>query len=297
MPFSSDTRMIDHGGIIMKRFVLGIAIAAMLATTLPIAAQTPPLPERITRAGSITIGMNPIYPPMEFRDPQTGRIVGADIDLANELFQRLGLRINWQESAFAQLIPSLTTERIDVIWSGMSDLPARRETMDFVNYMHSGPQFYTMQARIGEFRAMTDLCGKNVGTSRTTAFPRQIEEWSQRNCVAAGRPAINVVGNESTADSRAQLRQGRLDAAVQGSETIGYVFGLDPGVFATIGEPFADLRQGIGFRKADTQLRNAVAVTLGAMIADGSYQRIMERWALRGNMLTAVTINGEPFRP
>ncbi|MFX7732002.1 hypothetical protein ABTK10_20945, partial [Acinetobacter baumannii] len=81
-----------------------------------------------------------------------------------------------------------------------SDLPARRETMDFIDYLKSGAQFYTLAA--SPFAAPEDLCGKRVGTSRSTSFPDQIRRWSAENCEAKGKPAIVVVPAESTADAR-----------------------------------------------------------------------------------------------
>ena len=75
--------------------------------------------------------------------------------------------------------------------------------MDFVDYLRTGPQFYVLAASAAN--APTDLCGLKVGTSRSTSFPAGTAAWSQA---------------ESTVDARAQLKQGRIDAAVQGSETI-----------------------------------------------------------------------------
>ena len=47
-----------------------------------------------------------------------------------------------------------------------------------------------------------------------------MEGWSKKNCEAKGKPALEIVGTEGSADARTQLRQKRLDAAVQGSETL-----------------------------------------------------------------------------
>ena len=65
--------------------------------------------------------VNSTYAPMEYRDPTTNELVGLDIDLANELAKRLGVKIVWSETPFAELIPSLQTKRADFIISGISD--------------------------------------------------------------------------------------------------------------------------------------------------------------------------------
>ncbi len=71
-------------------------------------------------------------------------------------------------------------------------------------------------------KAATDLCGKKVGTTRSTSFPVEIEKWSKQNCEPAGKPAMQYVPGENSIDVRNQLKQGRIDAAVQGSETLPY---------------------------------------------------------------------------
>ncbi len=272
-----------------------IAAACLLSLT-GIAAQggAAELPANIRQAGVIRIAVNAIYPPMEYKDPQSNKLIGLDIDLGDALAQRLGVKFVWQESAFEQLIPSLETGRADMILSGLSDLPARRASLDFIDYLKSGAQFYTL-AR-SEVTQEAELCGKRVGTSRSTSFPAEIRKWSAMHCEGAGKPAIQEVDAESTADARAQLRQGRIDAAVQGSETLPYVMSLEPGTYRVLGLPFTTVLQGIAFRKADIALRDAVADALQALIADGTYGKILAKWHLSGNAVDTALLDGAPRR-
>ena len=64
---------------------------------------------------------------------------------------------------------------------------SRRETMDFVDYLTTGPQFFVLEGSTAKTAA--DLCGLKVGTVRSTSFPVEIEKWSKANCEAAGKPA------------------------------------------------------------------------------------------------------------
>src|ERR1700756_5322403 len=155
-------------------FVLGFAAAITLA---PVAAAE--LPEAIKQAGALHLTVNSTYAPMEYRDPATNELTGLDIDLANQIAKRLGVKIIWSETPFAELIPSLQSKRADFIISGISDRSSRRETADFVDYLTTGPQFFVLAE--SEAKAATDLCGKKVGTTRSTAFPLEIEKWSKQN--------------------------------------------------------------------------------------------------------------------
>ena len=272
-----------------------IAAALALVSASIVGAHAADLPDRIAKAKAIRVAVNEIYPPMEYKDPQSGALVGFDVDLGNALAKELAVTFDWQESAFEQLLPSLATGRADLILSGLSDRPERRESADFIDYLNSGAQFYVLAERATEFKTPGDLCGKSVGTSRSTSFPKMIETWSAENCVAARKPAIVVVGTEDTASARSQLKQRRLDAGVQGSETIPYAMSLEPGVYQPLGAPFTSVSQGIAFTKQDTQLRDAVLAALKKLTADGTYATIIAKWHLEASAAKQITLNGAPL--
>ncbi|TKW68708.1 MAG: ABC transporter substrate-binding protein [Paracoccus denitrificans] len=271
------------------------AILAASACMLAVAAHAE-LPAAYAEKGKLVVANQPNYPPMEYKDPATNELMGVDIDLGLALAAQLGTEIEWSEIGFEQMVSSLNTGRADMILSGMSDLPSRRETMDFVDYMSSGAQFYTSAARAEEFKDITDFCGKTVGMSRRTSFPDEAAKWSAENCEGKGHEPLKVVGTEGSADARAQLKQGRLDGAVQGSETLPYLLNLEPDTYAIVGEPFTSVHQGIGFSKENAELRDAVAGALAALMESGEYKAIFEKHGLTGAMLDGVLINGEPAK-
>ncbi|QOZ68269.1 ABC transporter substrate-binding protein [Bradyrhizobium arachidis] len=273
----------------MTRLSLLLGLAVLVAATSVRAAE---LPAEIKQAGTLKLTVNSTYAPMEYRDPATNELVGLDIDLANELAKRLGVKIVWSETPFAELIPSLQTKRADFIISGIQDRSSRRETADFIDYLTTGPQFFVMAESVAKIA--TDLCGKKVGTTRSTAFPLEIEKWSKQNCEAAGKPAIQYVPGENSIDVRNQLKQGRIDAAVQGSETLPYAQQQEAGRYRVIGEQLSTGYQGIMFRKDDAALREVVTEHLAVMIADGSYKRILDKFGLGANAVEKPMMNAAP---
>jgi len=275
----------------MKKTLAWLASGFMLALPLTAAAQQGALPDRIRAAGKVVVANQPNYPPMEYKDPATNTLKGLDIDLGLALAKELGVKVEWSDIGFEQMISSLTTGRVDLIHSGMSDLPTRRDKLDFVDYMKSGAQFFTSYARKDEFKKPDDFCGKNIGMSRRTSFPAETEKWSKENCEAKGKPAIVVVGTEGSADARTQLRQGRIDAAMQGSETLPYIMGLEPNTFALVGEPTRYTLMGIATAKEAEELRRAIVGALNALIADGTYKQLLAKWQLQPSELTEITIN------
>ena len=266
----------------MKRLVL----AALLL--LPLMARAADLPAAIAASSALRIANVPNYPPLEFLDLSTNRLTGFDIDLGDAIAARLGLKAAWVETSFDQMLPGLATGRVDAVMSGMSDLATRHETASFVDYLRSGPQFFVSASRAGEFKDMTALCGKTVGASRRTAFPKQIMAWSDEHC--PGKP-ITFIGTDGSIDARTQLRQGRLDAAVQGNETMPFVMEQEPNQYATVGGAIATQLTGIALPVKETGLQQAILSALDALIADGTYKTLLAKWHLADNAVTKADLN------
>ncbi|WP_397450831.1 ABC transporter substrate-binding protein [Pseudomonas sp. NA-150] len=270
----------------MKNLILTSVLAALMASTSAWAE----LPAAIKAKGELVVAIMPNYPPMDFKDPATNTLTGIDYDLGNALGERLGVKIKWQETAFEQMVSGLVTKRVDLVLSGMTDTAERQKSVTFIDYFTSGPQFYTLAKR-DDIKDVTDLCGKKVGTSRRTTWPAEAAEWSKANCEAAGKPALIVLGSEGSADARAQLRQGRLDAAMQGSETIPYLMSQEKDQYKPLGTAISKQFTGLGVNKANPELVTAISEALQGMIADGTYQAILKKWNLESGAVDKILVN------
>jgi polar amino acid transport system substrate-binding protein len=268
----------------MKRLLVAAALfGAMSASALAIE-----LPAEIAKRGSIKVALVPNYPPMEFRDPATNTLSGFDIDLGDAIGKKLGLKIEWQETSFDQFMPSISTGRVDAILSGFTDYASRHETATFIDYLRTGPHFFVQQSRAAEFKDMAAFCGKKVGASRRTMFPAMINAWSEKSC---GSTPVVFVGTDGSADARTQLKQGRIDAAVQGNETLPYIMDLEPGAYTPVGTPIAQQFIGIAIPVKEKALQQAMLEAVDALIADGTYKTLLAKWKLTDNGLEKATIN------
>ncbi|MGL4635339.1 MAG: ABC transporter substrate-binding protein [Beijerinckiaceae bacterium] len=272
--------------------MIRMLLASVALVSLSSLAQAQAVPERIKTAGKIVIATQPNYAPITYKDPSTNKLTGFDIDLGEAIGAELGLKVEWQETAFAQMLPSLQTGRVDMVMAFMSDTPTRRETADFVNYVRSGAQYYTQATRL-DIRVWTDLCGKKIGASRSTTWPADIAAWSKENCEAGGLKPVEVIGTEGSVDARAQLKTGRLDAGVQGSETLPYFQNLEPNTYVVVGKAFTDKLVGIPFVKTPegNQLRDAVKGAIERLQAKGTYAALITKYGMRNNTLEKITIN------
>ena len=214
----------------LVRTLRNAALGTALFALLPVAAmaQDAALPEKIKAAKALVVGIEATYPPMAYKDPKTNQRVGVNVDLVESIAKELGVSVKWEEMTFEQLMTSLTTGRIDMIGTAISDLPSRREKLTFVDYLVTGAQPFTTVAKKDAIKSEADLCGKTVGAPRTTNYFPVAQAWSEKNCVAAGKPAATVNGTAGATATRLDLKQGRLDAAVLGPEYVAYLMADEP---------------------------------------------------------------------
>lgn len=271
-----------------------LSILSSVALALTVGVATSAMAQSVKNP--IVAAIVPNYPPFEYKDPSTDKLAGFDVDLGEALAAKLGVKIQWQETSFDQMMNAVATKRVDIILSGMTDLPSRRTALTFVDYIKTGPQFYTLKTKAGDFPDMAALCGKHVGTSRRTSFPDDIATWSNAYCVKAGKPAVVVVGTDGSADARLQLRQNRIDAAVQGGETLPYQNSIDENAYAPIGKMFASQYSGIGVATDNAALSKALAGALDQLIADGTYTKLLAKWDLKDHAVQKTLVNGEVTR-
>lgn len=271
----------------MLKHILTVSTALFLST---IAGWAQQLPARIAETGFINVGIERDHPPMEYVDPKSGELVGFDVDLINAIAQELGVKLKYVHSRFEGLTPNLQSKRIDLIISGMYDTPARRQNFDFVDYLNAGAVFFTLD-RNKDIQKPLDLCGKVVTANRGTSYPGSVEKWSTQNCVPAGLAPIQVITDTDMASEFLYLNQGRAVGSVQGTEAIPTVLASKEGPFRTLGGPFTDVKLGIGLRKDDTELRDAIFSATEKVFSSGKYGELIEKWGLHASALARPSIN------
>lgn len=252
------------------------------------------VPDAVRESGELRIGNSPVYPPMSFLpegEESDDKRMGFDVDLATAIAEVLELNPVFVREPYEQYIPSLGTNRLDVVHSAMQDLEERRATVDFVDYYFTGPQLFTTANRT-DLTEHADLCGGTVILDvGDVGYQDAVNALSADIC---GDNPIEIVPAVGTAEALLQLQQGRADATVRGAESVRYLITeLEPGAYGLIGEPIAQIPVGIAVAKKNTELRDAVAAAIQVLIDNGTYQEIGEKWGLADILVPAAMVNGE----
>ena len=274
---------------LIKQFAFTTAAALVMSTAMAAEPGINPdirLPADLQASKTLKIALFAAFPPMASKVPETGELVGIDVDLANYVGKRLGVAIKWEDVSYESAINSLMTGRVDMAFS-LLDAPEAADRLDYLPYLTSGMQPYTLISHAPIATAM-DICGLKVGANRRNAFEAAMKKWSDANCVANGKPPIEVHPTDGTAMARLDLKQGRVDVAVQSSESVPTTMTLEKDTYVTIGKPLSKLYIVAAFPKKSSQLRDAVSMALHDALADGTYAAILAKYKLSEN--TAATV-------
>lgn len=122
--------------------------------------------DAIIQAGKLVVGTSSDYPPYEFRlaGDEEGRIVGLDMDIAQDIADALDVRLEIKDLQFSELFNHLEAKDVDMIIAGLTPTEARRKLADFSEIYYQA--FQTVLIREGDLEkipTVSDLRGKRVG--------------------------------------------------------------------------------------------------------------------------------------
>lgn len=196
-----------------------------------------------------------------------GKLRGFEVEIADALARRLGVKARFAQNDWSNLLPALERKDFDVALNGLEDTPARRDRI-----LLSVPYFVygeTLAVKKGStLDSLEKLAGKRVGTLNQTVAHDLLK----------ARP-VEVVLYEGQQEPYADLVAGRVDGVLL-DHVIADIYGCPlAGVQCVKG----DVARGvyvIGIRKDEPELKRALDRELGKMLADGELERILRGYEL-----------------
>ena len=225
----------------------------------------------VQEKGTLILGLDDSFPPMGYRGT-SGEIEGFDIDLAKEVAARLGVELVLQPIDWDAKVLDLNSRDIDVLWNGLTITPQRREVITFSKPYIANRQVVIVPAN-STIETKSDLSGKTVGLQLGSSAQDAVDAEAD---IAAG--FAETVRYQDNVQALLDLEVGRLDAVVV-DEILGrYYMSQKHGMFRVAQEAFASEEYGIGFRRGNQALANAVDAALDEMVADGTAEAISRTW-------------------
>jgi polar amino acid transport system substrate-binding protein len=250
------------------------------------------LPAAVKSAGVVRVGSDIAYAPVEFVGPDGKTATGIDPDVAAAIGGQLGVRFDFQNGTFDGLITSLRSKRIDVIMSAMSDTPERQKQVDFVDYFEAGTSILVKKGNPQGVQSLDDLCGKTVALERGST-QEDVAKQQAAKCQSSGK-ALKVLSFDRDTEALLQVKQGRAVADMNDFPVAAYNAQTSGGGkdFEVAGQQIEAGPYGIAVRKDDTQLRDAIKAAMEAIVKDGTYAKVLQKWDVTKGAISSVTVNG-----
>ncbi|TWV34173.1 ABC transporter substrate-binding protein [Streptomyces misionensis] len=269
------------------------------ATTAPLASK---LPQSIRDKGRILVGSDIAYAPVEFKDAG-GKVVGLDPDIANALGKQLGVRLEFRNGTFDALLTGLRSGRYDIAMSAMTDNKNRQEGVDpdtgkkvgqgvdFVDYLTAGVSIYTRKGDTQGITGWPDLCGKKLAVERGTVS-EDLAKQEAKKCPGGKKLTIEAFDDDQQSQTR--LRSGGVDAASSDFPVAAYAVKTSGGGkdFQVVGDQVEAAPYGIAVSKDAPRLRDALKAAMDAIIKNGEYRKILEKWGAQDGAVKESVING-----
>jgi polar amino acid transport system substrate-binding protein len=164
--------------------------------------------------------INPTVAPIQYIDDD-GNIIGLDVDLGNAIAERLCLKMEFQSTQFATMIPILKEGRIDLINSFMFYTPERASQVLMVPYGASTMAIVVDKKNTDAVTGPQDFSGKRLGVELGTIDLKDAQEASDA-LIKAGKPGIDIHTFGTYADVLQALKAGQVDGVFIGTEQAFY---------------------------------------------------------------------------
>ena len=251
--------------------LLAAVMALMLCCAPALAESTDDSLAYIQNKGELILGLDPTFAPMGFTD-EDGAIVGYDIDVAAEVCARLGVALKCQPIDWTAKEMELNAKNIDCIWNGMSISEERLASMSIsVPYMNNA-MILVVCADSG-IQSKADLAGRKLGLQGGSTAEKALDGDAEFKA-----SLDEVVPFEFNAVALMDLRQGGVDAVLMDLVAANYYIATEKADLVCLEETLLPEAYGIGFRKEDAELTEAVNNALFDMVKDGSLAQITEKW-------------------
>ncbi|MFI9327429.1 ABC transporter substrate-binding protein [Kitasatospora sp. NPDC052868] len=249
------------------------------------------VPADVKSSGKLVVGADASYAPDEFKD-DSGKIIGMDVDLANAIAARLGLKADVQDSGFTAIIPGIQSNKFQLGMSSFTDNKEREQIVDMVTYFNSGSAIAVKKGNPDKIDP-NDLCGKKVAVQTGTTQADEIKDTRNPDCVKAGKPGIQNDGDkfDLQTDVTNAVVSGRDQALMADSQVVDYAIKQSGGQLEKIGSTYGVAPYGVALAKG-SQLTPAVQGAVQSLIDDGTYKQILAKWGVEAGAIDKSTING-----
>ena len=209
--------------------------------------------------------------PYAFEDPvHAGQLIGFEVDIAEAVARELGVRQQFVQSDWTNLIPALDRGSFDMAMNGLEVTPEHASRVLFTRPYYAFSLRLMARRDDPRIQGLASLAGLNVGTLANSLA------WHV--LLARGALARPYEGSVEPYDD---LEQGRTDAVLL-DDIIAQRYGMNHRGLRVVAD-VVDGYYAIGVGRADEDLRAALDTALNTIAGSGELRRILAKWQIDGD--------------
>lgn len=222
---------------------------------------------KVKDSGELLVGTEGTYAPFTFHD-ESGKLTGFDVEIAEEIASRLGVKAKFMETQWDAMFPGLDSERFDMIANQVGIKPERQEKYDFSDPYISSSAVLVTPADNNDVKSFEDIKGLKAAQSLTSNYGEMAKSYG-----------AELVGIDGFNQAIELLNSNRVDVTINDKLTVLDFQKQKPEAnIKVVAEADDAAQSGLMFRKGSETLVKAVNEALNEMIEDGTYNEISEKW-------------------
>lgn len=241
---------------------------------------------------SLRFGSDISAAPFEFYQGSSKAPIGFDVELLQAIGAKLGEKPQLVNHQFDDLLAAVRRGTFDAAISAISDTRAREKQVDFIDYFIAGGGIIVPKGNPARIFSLGSLCGYSVTVESGTSYEASLKAQSS-DCTAIGLGPVRVVSYATDDQAFAAFVAGKTDAYVADYPVDEYRvrYANEGKALEVAGAPFDVVPYGIAIAKSNAALRNAIRSALMDVIADGTYDKLLNKWGLQRGALRSAPIN------
>ena len=213
----------------------------------------------------LVMATNAAFPPYEYYE--NGQIVGIDAEIAKAIADKLGMELRIEDMEFDSIIAAVQTGKADIGMAGMTVTEDRKLNVNFTDSYATGVQVVIVKEG-SPIKTIDDLAGKKIGVqTSTTGDIYASDDFGDEN----------VERYSKGTDAVAALSAGKIDCVIIDNEPAKAFVAANEGL-VILDTEYAVEDYAICYAKENTELGKKVNDALKELIADGTVQKIIDKY-------------------
>lgn len=246
--------------------------APVEATEAPVVSDVPDM--GLMQDGVLNVGMEIGYPPFEDFAEDGTTPIGYDVDFAKALGEKLGLTINFVNTAWDGIFQGIGVN-YDCVISAVTITAERKESMLFSDpYINNYQAVVVRSDFTGTIASFLDLNGMSIALQKETTSDDLMSDY-----VSTGSISCTISANEKVTTCFTQLENGEVDAVVVDSTVADGYLASNPDKFVKAFQDESEPEQfGVAMGLDNTALQAAVNGAIAQLTEEGFFEENVAYW-------------------